>query len=214
MEIVSAGESVICVFIAISFLSTDAIPLKDEEGPEDRSSITYADSPRHRKDLSESSSTELVQAILPVQVDIGTLVSGFDEMRKNMEIVKANQARVEEENGQLKSQGEENARLIEQLKASIANETKARNTAIENEAKARKLWEEEYARLIEQLKVFKENENKDRYATTAKPESPNSQTPASATEASEEDDCPWTCYNQPSLPNHVKKKCPWHCYTI
>jgi len=174
MGIVSAGESVICVFIAISFLSTNAIPLEDEEGPEDRSSITYADSPRHRKDLSDSSSTELVQAILPVQVDIGSLVSGFDEMRENMinvdeklETLKANQARMEEENGQLKSQVEENARLIEHLKASIANETKAR-----------KSLEKETARLIEQLKVFKENETEARNATTAKPETPDSQTPA------------------------------------
>jgi len=164
MKIALAGESLICIFIAVSFLNTNAIPLEDEEGPEDRSSITYADSPRHRKDLSDSGSTELVQAILPVQVDIGSLVSGFDEMRENMinldeklEIVKANQARMEEEN----------ARLIEQLKASIANETKARKSS-----------EKETARLIEQLKVFKENETKAQNETTAKPESPDSQTPA------------------------------------
>jgi len=193
MGIALAGESLICIFIAVSFLSTNAIPLEDEEGPEDESSRTYADSPRHRKDLSDSGSTELVQAILPVQVDIGSLVSGFDdhidEMRENMinvdeklEIVKANQARMAEENGQLKSRGEENmkimqanqarmeeenARLIEHLKASIANETKARRSL-----------EKETARLIEQLKVFQENETEARNATTAKPETPDSQTPA------------------------------------
>jgi len=158
MEIVSAGESLICVFITVSFLSTNAIPLEDEESP---SSITFADQPRHKKDVSDSGSTELVQAILPVQVDAGNLVSGFndhidemredvasgfDEMRENMtnldeklEILKANEARQEKEN----------APLIEQLKSFL-----------EKEASAKKSWGKEKVRLIEQLKVCKENESR------------------------------------------------------
>jgi len=141
---VSARESVICVIIVISFLSTNAIPSEFEETSKDGSSLTVADGPRHGKDLSNSGSIEEVQAILPVQVDTGTLVSGFndhiDGMRENMinldeklEIVKANEARVEEENArlieQLKKSKENEALLIEQLRVSKENEAKARHTS-------------------------------------------------------------------------------------
>jgi len=162
MGCVSTRGYVICLIIVISLLSTNAIPSEDQETPKDGSSLTSADSPRHERDLSETPSTGAMQAILPVQVDIGNLVSGFndhiDEMRENMtnldeklEIVKANEARVEEEN----------RRLIEQLNASK-----------ENEAKARKSWEDEKALLIEQLKISKENEAKARNASKAKADSP------------------------------------------
>jgi len=137
--------------------------------------VASADSPRHGKDLSDSRSTEEVQAILPVQVDMGNLVSGFndhiEEMRENMtnldeklEIVKANEARVEKENERLIERvkaskenearvEEENVRLTERLKASEGNEARV---------------EEENARLIEQLKVSEENEAKARNAFEAK----------------------------------------------
>jgi len=171
MGCVLTREYVIYVIIVVSFLSTNATPSGDEETPKDGSSLTSADGPRHEKDLSNSHSTEEVQAILPVQVDIGNLVSGFndhiDEMRENMtnldeklEIVKANEASVEKEN----------RRLIEQLKTLKENEARVEEqlrVSKENEATARKSWEEEKLLLMEQLRVSKENEAEARNASKA-----------------------------------------------
>jgi len=70
---VSARESVICVIIVISFLSTNAIPSEFEETSKDGSSLTVADGPQHGKVAQRHQSPINIDSKNTVDINVGPL---------------------------------------------------------------------------------------------------------------------------------------------